>query len=44
MKAAEQMGALALRIGKWVGIPALLQAPVGDKNMTEAFCVPAPPL
>ena len=44
MKAAEQLGALALKTGKWVGIPALLQTPVGHKNITQAFCLLVPQL
>lgn len=44
MKAAEKLGALALKIGRWVGIPALLQTPVGHKDITQAFCVSVPQL
>lgn len=44
MKAAVQLGALALKAGRWVGIPALLQTPVGHENITRAFCVSVPQL
>lgn len=44
MKIVQPLGILALKMTKWVGIPALLQPPEGHRNTTEAFCISVPQL